>query len=71
MQRKQWFGAWKSFCFIFGKYIYIYIDMGSSLVKLVLVRIGSHSLCNSFVVNQFLFFTPNGENSLCYTPKKQ
>ena len=37
----------------------------------VLVLIGSHSLCNSFVVNQFLFFTPNGENSLCYTPKKQ
>ena len=36
-----------------------------------LVLIGSHSLCNSFVVNQFLFFTPNGENSLCYTPKKQ
>ena len=42
--------------------------MGSSSV---LVLIGSHSLCNSFVVNQFLFFTPNGENSLCYTPKKQ
>ena len=41
----------------------------------MLVLIGSHwshSLCNSFVVNQFLFFlTPNGENSLCYTPKKQ
>ena len=37
--------------------------MGSSSV---LVLIGSHSLCNSFVVNQFLFFTPNGENSLCY-----
>ena len=37
----------------------------------VLVLIGSHSLCNSFVVNQFIFFTPNGENSLCYTPKKQ
>ena len=35
--------------------------MGSSSV---LVLIGSHSLCNSFVVNQFLFFTPNGENSL-------
>ena len=48
--------------------IYIYIYMGSSSV---LVLIGSHSLCNSFVVNQFLFFTPNGENSLCYTPKKQ
>ena len=47
---------------------YIYIYMGSSSV---LVLIGSHSLCNSFVVNQFLFFTPNGENSLCYTPKKQ
>ena len=31
----------------------------------------SHSHCNSFVVNLFLFFTPNGENSLCYTPKKQ
>ena len=31
----------------------------------------SPSRCNSFVVNQFLFFTPNGENSLCYTPKKQ
>ena len=44
------------------------IHMGSSSV---LVLIGSHSLCNSFVVNQFLFFTPNGENSLCYTPKKQ
>ena len=42
--------------------------MGSSSVLLL---IGSHSLCNSFVVNQFLFFTPNGENSLCYTPKKQ
>ena len=41
--------------------------MGSSSV---LVLIGSHSLCNSFVVNQFLFFKPNGENSLCYTPKK-
>ena len=48
-------------------YIYIY-NMGSSSVP---VLIGSHSLCNSFVVNQFLFFTPNGENSLCYTPKKQ
>ena len=46
----------------------VYIYMGSSSV---LVLIGSHSLCNSFVVNQFLFFTPNGENSLCYTPKKQ
>ena len=43
------------------------VYMGSSSV---LVLIGSHSLCNSFVVNQFLFFTPNGENSLCYTPKK-
>ena len=32
---------------------YIYIYMGSSSV---LVLIGSHSLCNSFVVNQFLFF---------------
>ena len=32
---------------------------------------GSHSRCNSFVVNQFLFFTPNGENALCYTPKKE
>ena len=42
--------------------------MGSSSV---LVLIGSHSLCNSFVVNQFLLFTPNGENSICYTPKKQ
>ena len=42
--------------------------MGSSSV---VVLIGSHSLCNSFVVNQFLYFTPNGENSLCYTPKKQ
>ena len=30
--------------------------MGSSSV---LVLTGSHSLCNSFVVNQFLFFTPN------------
>ena len=39
--------------------------------KRVLVLIGSHSLCNSFVVNQFLFFTPNGENSLFYTPKRQ
>ena len=37
----------------------------------MLVLIGSDSHCNSFVVNQFLFFTPNGENSLCYTPKKQ
>ena len=44
------------------------MHMGSSSV---LVLIGSHSLCNSFAVNQFLFFTPNGENSLCYTPKKQ
>ena len=42
--------------------------MGSSSV---LVLIGSHSCCNSFDVNQFLFFTPNWENSLCYTPKKQ
>ena len=42
--------------------------MGSSSL---LVLIGSHSICNSFVVNQFLYFTPNGENSLCYTPKKQ
>ena len=42
--------------------------MGSSSV---LVLIGCHSLCNTFVVNQFLFFTPNGENSLSYTPKKQ
>ena len=42
--------------------------MGSSSV---LVLIGSNSICNSFVVNQFLFFTPNGKNSLCYTPKKQ
>ncbi len=47
---------------------YMSVYMGSSSV---LVLIGSHSLCNSFVVNQFLFFTPNGENSLCYTPKKQ
>ena len=31
----------------------LYIYMGSSSV---LVLIGSHSLCNSFVVNQFLFF---------------
>ena len=46
----------------------VLVYMGSSSV---LVLIGSHSLCNSFVVNQFLFFTPNGENSLCYTPKKQ
>ena len=42
--------------------------MGSSSV---VVLIGSHSLCNSFAVNQFLYFTPNGYNSLCYTPKKQ
>ena len=35
----------------------IYIYMGSSSV---VVLIGSHSLCNSFVVNQFLFYTPNG-----------
>ena len=34
-----------------NKYLYIYIG-SSSLV----VLIGSHSLCNSFVVNQFLFF---------------
>ena len=34
-------------------YLYLYIYMGSSSV---LVLIGSHSLCNSFVVNQFLFF---------------
>ena len=38
--------------------------MGSSSV---LVLIG----CNCFVVNQFLFFIPNGENSLCYTHRKQ
>ena len=31
--------------------------MGSSSV---VVLIGSHSLCNSFAVNQFLYFTPNG-----------
>ena len=31
--------------------------MGSSSL---VVLIGSHSLCNSFVVNQFLYFTPNG-----------
>ena len=46
-----------------------YMDSSS-----MLVLIGSHSRCNSFVVNPFLFFTPNGENSLCYrtcTPKKQ
>ena len=43
--------------------IYMIIYMGSSSV---LVLIGSYSLCNSFVVNQFPFFTPNGENSLCY-----
>ena len=42
--------------------------MGSSSV---LVWTGSDSHCNSFVVNQFLFFTPNGENSFCYTPKKE
>ena len=48
--------------------LYYILYMGSSSV---LVLIGSHSLCNSFVINQFLFFTPNGENSLCYTPKKQ
>ncbi len=53
---------------ISDKWTPLYIYMGSSSV---LVLIGSHSLCNSFVVNQFLFFTPNGENSLCYTPKKQ
>ena len=45
-----------------------YIYMGSSSV---LVLIGSHSPWNSFVVNQFLFFLPNGKNSLYYTPKKQ
>ena len=44
-----------------------FIYMGSSSV---LVLIGSHSLCKSFVVNQFLFFTPN-EKIPCYTPKKQ
>ena len=38
-------------------YIYGYIYMGSSSL---VVLLGSHSLCNSFVVNQFLFFTPNG-----------
>ena len=32
--------------------------LGSSSM---LVLTGSHSCCNSFVVNQFLFFTPNGE----------
>ena len=59
--------VWNSPSRTFYKW-YIYMYMGSySLV----VLIGSHSLCNSFVVNQFLFFTPNGENSLCYTPKKQ
>ena len=36
-------------------YIYIYIYMGSSSM---LVLIGSHSRCNSFVVNEFLFFFP-------------
>ena len=35
----------------------VHIYMGSSSVA---VLIGSHSLCNSFVVNQFLYFTPNG-----------
>ena len=45
-----------------------HIYRGSSSV---LVLIASHSLCNSFVINQFLFFTPNEENSLCYTLKKQ
>ena len=49
-------------CVSVGIHICIYI---------LLVLIGSHSRCNSFVVNQFLFFTPNGENSLCYTPKKE
>ncbi len=61
----EWYDVYTVMLYI---YIYIYIYMGSSSV---LVLIGSHSLCNSFVVNQFLFFTPNGENSLCYTPKKQ
>ena len=37
----------------------------------MLVLIGSHLRCNSFTANQFLFFTPNGENSACYTPKKE
>ena len=54
--------------YIFFLCWFSYIYMGSSSV---LVLTGSHSLCNSFVVNQFFFFTPNGENSLCYTPKKQ
>ena len=40
--------------------------MGSSSV---LVLIGSHSFCNSFVVNQFLFFTPNGENPFVIHPR--
>ena len=57
---------WRSFWRDIHSHSHMY--MGSSSV---LVLIGSHSLCNSFVVNQFLFFTPNGENSLCYTPKKQ
>ena len=57
---------WDCVCVWMECYAGIY--MGSSSV---LVLIDSHSLCNSFVVNQFLFFTPNGENSLCYTPKKQ
>ena len=59
--------------------IYIHFKVGMKLTRVtiymgsssVLVLIGSHSLCNSFVINQFLFSTPNGENSLCYTPKKQ
>ena len=39
--------------------------MGSS----VLVLMGSHSCCNSFVVNQFLFFTPSGEIPFVIHPR--
>ena len=50
------------------RYIYIlYIYMGSSPV---LVLTGSHSLCNSFVVDQFLFFhTKWRKFPLLYTQK--
>ena len=70
------FEAKQEFAIFFNKaaetcengYNIIKFYMGSSSM---LVWIGSDSRCNSFVVNQFLFFTPNGENFLCYTPKKE
>ena len=55
------------------KHIHLYTYSSKSYMGSfsLLVLTGNDSHLNSFVVNQFLFFTPNGENSLCYTPKKQ